>query len=289
MPSLGPRGLFISWGPSQVRTAIIFGAVSASPSAERHSLHHMHHSVQYVIDLVFLLVYTVNMPTQRDQILSAACDLLVTGGLNGLSMRKLASQLGVTAPALYRHYESKETVLVDVVGEAFKVFAQYLYRAVEGRTPVERFTLMRQSFLAFALEHRQYYALLHAAGEIMGRDGLPHDATDHASGVGQFMVDRVREGMECGMLKPGPPEIVAWTIWAHWHGLVSIYHRGFFRIDEAEFRRLFRESSWRLMEGLAEPEFAEEMGESVRASIEAAGRSQAAEPEAKEPAAKAKG
>ena len=229
------------------------------------------------------------MATQRDEILSAACDLLVTGGLDGLSMRKLATQLGVTAPALYRHYESKETVLVDVVGEAFKVFAQYLYRAVEGRTPIERFKLTGRSYLAFALEHPQYYSLLHAAHEIMGRDALPHEATDHACAVGQFMVDRVREAMECGMLKPGPPETVARTIWAHAHGLVSIYHRGLFRIDEAEFHRLFRESSWRLMEGLAEPEFAEAMGETVRASLAAESRAPMAEPEAEEPAAEAKG
>ena len=232
-------------------------------------------------------VYTVNMATQRDEILSAACDLLASGGLDGLSMRKLATQLGVTAPALYRHYVSKEAVLVDVVGEAFKVFAQYLYRALEGRTPVERFTLTGRSYLAFALEHPQYYALLHAAHEIMGRDALPHEATDHACAVGQFMVDRVREGMECSMLKPGPPETVARTIWAHAHGLVSIYHRGLFRIDEAEFRRLFLESSWRLMEGLAEPEFAEAMGETVRASVEAEGLVQVAEPEADKPTAEA--
>jgi AcrR family transcriptional regulator len=212
------------------------------------------------------------MATQRDEILSAACDLLVTGGLDRLSMRNLAKRLGVTAPALYRHYASKETVLVDVVGEAFKVFAQYLYRAVEGRTPVERFKLMGRSYLAFALEHPQYYALLYVAHDIMGRDALPHEATDHASAVGQFMLDRVREGIECNMLKSGPPETVARTIWAHWHGLVSIYHRGLFRIDEAEFRRLFRESSWRLMEGLAEPEFAESMGETVKAALAAEGQ-----------------
>ena len=204
-------------------------------------------------------------------------------------MRTLAKRLGVTAPALYRHYASKETVLVDVVGEAFKVFAQYLYRAVEGRTPVERFKLTGRSYLAFALEHPQYYALLHAAHETMGRDGLPHEATDHACAVGQFMVDRVREGMECGMLKPGPPETVARTIWAHAHGLVSIYHRGLFRIDEEEFRRLFLESGWRLMDGLAEPEFAEEMGESVRASIKATAGGRVEKPEAEEPTAEARG
>lgn len=222
------------------------------------------------------------MATQREEILRSACELLVSGGLDGLSMRKLATRLGVTAPALYRHYESKEAVLVDVVGEAFKVFAQYLYRALEGRTPVERFRLTGRSYLAFALEHPQYYSLLHAAHEVMGHDALPHEATDHACAVGQFMVDRVREGMECGMLKPGPPETVARTIWAHAHGLVSIYHRGLFRIEEAEFRDLFLESGWRLMEGLAEPEFAEAMGENVRTSLKERARTRVAEAEAEQ-------
>ena len=215
------------------------------------------------------------MSTQREQILREACDLLVTGGLDGLSMRKLAARLGVTAPALYRHYDSKEMVLVDVVGEAFKVFAQYLYRALEGRTASERFTMTGRGYLAFALDHPQYYALLHAAHEIMGREGLPHEATDHACGVGQFMVDRVREGMEAGMLKPGSPETVARTIWAHAHGLVSIYHRGLLRMDETEFRQLFLESSWRLMEGLAEPEFAAAMGERVRRAVAEEGETRA--------------
>jgi AcrR family transcriptional regulator len=203
-------------------------------------------------------------------------------------MRKLAGQLGVTPPALYRHYESKEKVLVAVVGEAFKVFAQYLQRALEGRTPRERFGLTGRSYLAFALEHPQYYALLHAAHEMMGHDALPHEATDHASTVGQFMVDRVREGMECGMLKKGPPETVARTMWAHAHGLVSIYHRGLFRIDEAEFRDLFLESGWRLMEGLAEPEFAESVGETVRTSLEERRRAREAGAEAEQVSAEVK-
>ena len=229
------------------------------------------------------------MATHRDEILNAACELLVTRGLDGLSMRKLATQLGVTAPALYRHYESKEAVLVDVVGEAFKVFAQYLYRALDGRTPVERFRLTGRSYMAFALEHPRYYSLLHASHEFMGHEALPHEATDHACAVGQFMVDRVREAMECGMLKPGPPETVARTMWAHAHGLVSIYHRGLFRIEEAEFRHLFLESGWRLMAGLAEPGFAQAMEETVRASLEAVGQHDGGQGAAEKATADAKG
>ena len=69
---------------------------------------------------------------------------------------------------------------------------------------------------------------------------------------------------------------------------MSIYHRGLFRIDEAEFRRLFRESSCRLMEGLAEPEFAESMRETVKAALAAEGQAQMAEPEEEKPTAEAR-
>ena len=48
------------------------------------------------------------MSEQRDRILSCACEMYLQDGLDGFSMRKLARVLGVTAPALYRHYESKE-------------------------------------------------------------------------------------------------------------------------------------------------------------------------------------
>ena len=51
---------------------------------------------------------------QRDRILACACDLYLADGLDGFSMRKLARSLGVTAPALYRHYGSKERVLLGI-------------------------------------------------------------------------------------------------------------------------------------------------------------------------------
>ncbi|NIP56498.1 MAG: TetR family transcriptional regulator, partial [Gemmatimonadetes bacterium] len=69
------------------------------------------------------------MSIQREQILACACDLYLKGGLEGVSMRRLAREVGVTAPAIYRHFEGKEDVLLGVVGEAYKTLAQYLHRA----------------------------------------------------------------------------------------------------------------------------------------------------------------
>ena len=62
------------------------------------------------------------MNDPRESILACACELYLTDGLAGLSMRKLAKEVGVTAPALYRYYDGREAVLADLVREAHRVF-----------------------------------------------------------------------------------------------------------------------------------------------------------------------
>jgi AcrR family transcriptional regulator len=48
---------------------------------------------------------------------ASALDIIDRDGLDGLSMRKLAASLGVSAPALYFHYLTKEQLLDDVASE----------------------------------------------------------------------------------------------------------------------------------------------------------------------------
>jgi TetR/AcrR family tetracycline transcriptional repressor len=50
-------------------------------------------------------------PLDRGQVVGAALDLLDEVGLDGLTMRRLAEKLSVTATALYRHVRSKEDLL----------------------------------------------------------------------------------------------------------------------------------------------------------------------------------
>jgi AcrR family transcriptional regulator len=50
----------------------------------------------------------------RERIREAALDLIDRDGLAGLSMRRLASELGVQAASLYGHYPTKDELLDDV-------------------------------------------------------------------------------------------------------------------------------------------------------------------------------
>jgi AcrR family transcriptional regulator len=201
------------------------------------------------------------MSDQRDKILASACDLYVSEGLDGFSMRKLAKRVGVTAPALYRHFDGRDAVLGEVVREAYRSFMGYIYRALEAPTPLDRFTRAGEGYLDFALQHPRWYDIIFTGPELLGMETLPPDIEAMGCAIHQFWVDRVRECMDAGVLKPSDPLQTSLTMWAHAHGMVQLYHQGSLQVDEPGFRALFEDSCARLMAGVATEAFTVELVE----------------------------
>jgi len=210
------------------------------------------------------------MQDQREAILAHACDLYLADGLRGLSMRKLAKEVGVTAPALYRYYDGREAVLADLMRQAHRVFLDYLRRGLEAATPFERFEHAGEGYLDFALEHPRWYAIMFSGPERLGMDEIPEDIKAMGCAVGQFWNDRVSECMRAGVLKEALPEEVGLTVWAHAHGFVQLYQQGRLNTDEEGFRRLVKASSVRLFGGLLTDDFRGRLGELVDSESTAA-------------------
>jgi AcrR family transcriptional regulator len=83
----------------------------------------------------------------RNDIFNQDCELYVGEGIEAVSMRRLARDLGVTAPALYEHYASREEILLDVVSEAYGLCGEQFTGALSGSTPEERFRLAGEGYL----------------------------------------------------------------------------------------------------------------------------------------------
>lgn len=191
----------------------------------------------------------VNMNEPQERILAAARELFLTGGAEAVTMRSVAERVGVTATALYRHFDSKEALLQAVIRAGFEGFGSYLYRALEGATPVERLRLSGERYLEFALEQPQMYRTIFMAPR-------PTEAPCEPEKPGQaptfrFLTDRVRECMLEGLLRQDEPEAVALAIWAHVHGLVALHLSGALGVPEATFREAYHGSVQRLFAGLA--------------------------------------
>jgi TetR/AcrR family tetracycline transcriptional repressor len=62
-------------------------------------------------------VTSTRAPVTREAIVTAALELLADGGLEAVSFRRIATRLGVSAPTLYWHVDSKRQ-LMDLMAEA---------------------------------------------------------------------------------------------------------------------------------------------------------------------------
>jgi len=190
----------------------------------------------------------------RQRIIASARALYLEGGAEAVTMRGVAERVGVTATALYRHFDNKEDLLTELIGQAFTTFGAYLHRALGGKTPMDRFMRSAESYLDFALEQREIYRTI-----FMSPVPRPEDRPDFEkkrfdpASTFQFLVDRIRECIDSGDLRKGDPEQLAVTVWAHVHGLVSLQICGSLDLPDEQFREVYRQSVKRLVVGLAGP------------------------------------
>jgi AcrR family transcriptional regulator len=53
--------------------------------------------------------------SRRDQILSRAADLFAARGFHGASVHDVGAACGISGPALYRHFSSKDAMLAEML------------------------------------------------------------------------------------------------------------------------------------------------------------------------------
>lgn len=98
------------------------------------------------------------------RILDAALELVEEGGLEGLSIQRLAAKVDYTAGALYRYFESKDAILAQLVMRILRDLRAYLDAAVAllpSDAPVlARVWTLALGYRAFALREPRRFGLL---------------------------------------------------------------------------------------------------------------------------------
>lgn len=166
-------------------------------------------------------------------------------------MRPLARRVGVSAPALYRHFGSREEVLFEVFQEAVDELFRALTRALAGATPLERFEMAGDAYMEFALEHPRYFQIIHSVRQLTGLDETPPELHRRYCAIRQFWTDRVRECIDAGIFKAHEHEHIMLTFWGHAYGLLSLYTRQMMgEMSREAFRHEFRASRRRILTGV---------------------------------------
>lgn len=106
----------------------------------------------------------IHPPKTRERILSAAARLFAELGFASASMPAIAEQSGITAGAIYRHFDSKAELLLEVVRQSLRSAPVSARASEHGKIDVTALPEVAASYVAADLKQTRQLSLeVHAA------------------------------------------------------------------------------------------------------------------------------
>ena len=159
----------------------------------------------------------------RAEILEAAEGLLLeSGDESAVSIRAVASAVGVTPPSIYLHFRDKIELLYAVCGEHFQRLGEVSDAAVEGvDDPRQRIHLRGRAYIQFGLEHPEHYRIMFMARPDSDEPRMSVEELAATACFGHLQ-DDVEAAMDAGLIPAADPFTVACGLWAKVHGVTSL-------------------------------------------------------------------
>jgi AcrR family transcriptional regulator len=150
---------------------------------------------------------------RADEVVVAARRLLEEEGAGALTMRRLAEQLGIKAPSLYKHLPDKAALEAAIIATGLEEAAAGFEQAVDSATPggdaagggAAAISALAAAYREFALAHPHLYRLMHNGP--LPRQHLPAGVEDRAAAP---------------VLRVAGSRARARALWAFAHGMVML-------------------------------------------------------------------
>ncbi|WP_424533048.1 TetR/AcrR family transcriptional regulator [Sphaerisporangium viridialbum] len=148
----------------------------------------------------------------RGEIKEIALRQLAEGGLAAIALTRIAKELGLSGPALYRYFASRDDLASALIRDAYDDLAAAIGRAAEssaGLPPRELLRALGGAYRAWALDQPQRYLLLFGS-PLPGYTAPPDTLQRSRAALGPLL--RVFEGG-----RPGPavlPVVRQMEAWA---------------------------------------------------------------------------
>ena len=149
-----------------------------------------------------------------DEIVAAAITLVdETNDPAALTLRGVARQAGITAPAIYAHFPDLAAVTAGLLAASFDELRKAVQQARDGQDdPVPALVAAGLAYVRFGWEHPARYRLMFAAG------GYAPDAVATFTLVSEAIAHCVRAGASAS----DDPHTDTWLLWAALHGVATL-------------------------------------------------------------------
>ena len=169
---------------------------------------------------------------KRELILDAARDVFAAEGLEGASLRAIATRAGYTPPALYFHFDSKEAIYAEVLRRSLASLGDAVDNAVaKTRSPKQKLHAAAMSFFRFYAENPRDLDLgfyLFRGG--MKPAGLGHDRDVELNAALEAALHPIAEAATALGASRQTANMLMVDCFAHATGLLLLLHTGRIRM-----------------------------------------------------------
>ena len=157
----------------------------------------------------------------QDRLCDAAEHLFVTHGPEAVTIRQLASAVGVSPMTPYRYFKDKDAILAAVRARAFDRHADTLERAYDqpASGPIERASVVSDAYVRFALDHPEAYKLMFDITQ-PSAETYP-DLVRAGERSRATMTRHIRDLTDAGLIL-GDPDLIGHMYWAALHGPIML-------------------------------------------------------------------
>ena len=156
----------------------------------------------------------------RDRLCDAAERQFAEHGLDAVTMRQLAQDLGVSPMTPYRYFKDKDAILAAVRARAFDRHADALEAAFEGPGDLQaRANAVGEAYVRFALTNPEAYKLMFDVKQ-PSADDYP-DLVRAGIRSKKTMTAHVRDMIKAGDMR-GDPDMIGHMFWSAIHGAIQL-------------------------------------------------------------------
>lgn len=156
----------------------------------------------------------------RERILDQSLAIIEQSGIEALSLRAVARDLGVSHQAPYKHFPSRDHVVAQLVARAYATFSGALREAVKGHDAHGRLAAMGVTYLDYAAKHPLHYRLMFET-ELPASKEHP-DMLAQARNAFELLVQALTDLPERASAGRAQIEGEALFIWSSLHGAASL-------------------------------------------------------------------
>lgn len=157
--------------------------------------------------------------TLRERVIEAAVDYIADFGPDGLSLRQIAADAGVSHQAPYHHFGDRNAVFSAIAIEGFTRFSAEMAAPPRAGEDADVAVRLLERYVEFAIAHTGYFRVMFRS-DLCGL-GESEELQQMADGAFQTLIDAVEEILE----EKGSVDdvrILATTMWSVAHGLASL-------------------------------------------------------------------